>query len=136
MKAFLLILVGLMSGVALTLSCDDGSPTRIDAAPVCDCPQAEPPITKQRVVEVVSTTTLPPVTSPGSGRGGQGAACAVVSEGAIALSGSCTIDDGLRRDVVIEEFTSDPAGWNCYWKNNTNAEVVMRATVRCLVLGN
>ena len=131
MKSFLLVLVGLASGVALTLSCDDGSPPMVDAAPVCDCPQAEPPITSQRIIERMNTVTLPPVTSPNSGRGSEGVACPI---GAIALSGSCRIDDGLARDIVIEEFSSNPGGWNCYWKNNTNAEVVMRATVRCLVL--
>jgi hypothetical protein len=134
MKNFLLILAGLVSGIALMLSCDDGSPPVADAAPVCDCPRAEPPITSQRIVEVVNTVTLPPVTSPTSVRGGEGAACAVAAQNAIALSGSCASDDGQRRDVLLEAFSGIQGGWNCYWKNNTNAEVVMRVTVRCLVL--
>jgi hypothetical protein len=130
MKSLFLLFVGLASGIALTLSCDDGSPPHVDAAPMCDCPAAEPPITKERIVEVINTATLPPVTSPTLGRGGQGAACPA---GAIALSGSCTSDDGLRRDVLLEAFRASQGGWNCDWKNNTNAEVVMRAVALCLV---
>jgi hypothetical protein len=131
MKSFLLVFVGLTLGVAMTLSCDDDSPARIDAAPVCDCPAAEPPITKQRVVEVRNTGTLPPSTSPNGGRGVAGAACPSIND--IALSGNCEIDDRAGQDIVLVEFLSGGNGWTCFWKNNTNAPVVVRATVRCLV---
>jgi hypothetical protein len=131
MKSFLLVFVGLTLGVAMTLSCDDDSPARVDAAaPVCDCPAAEPPITVQRVIEVKNTGTLPPVTD-GGGRGGQGAACPI---GYLALSGSCEIDDRAGQDIVLVEFISSNDGWDCIWKNNTNAPVVVRATARCLKL--
>jgi hypothetical protein len=131
MKSFFLVFAGLMLGVAMTLSCDDDSPARVDAAPpVCDCAKAEPPITEQRVIEVKNTGTLPPVTD-GGGRGYAGAAC---SFGYLALSGSCQIDDPAGQDIVLVESISSQGGWNCSWKNNTNAPVVVRATVRCLQL--
>ncbi|NJM90814.1 MAG: hypothetical protein HC863_00520 [Myxococcales bacterium] len=131
MKSFFLVLVGLTTGVVMTLSCDDDSPARIDAAPVCDCPAAEPPINEQRVVEVKNTGTLPPSTSPDGGRGGQGAACPFDH---LTLSGSCEIDDRAGQDITLVEFAGGNNGWTCYWKNNTNAPVVVRATVRCLKL--
>jgi hypothetical protein len=130
MKSFLLVFVGLTLGVAMTLSCDDDSPARVDAAPVCDCPAAEPPITVQRVVEVKNTGTLPPVTDTG-GRGAAGAACPFDY---LALSGSCEIDDRAGQDIVLVEIISGNGGWNCIWKNHTNAPVAVRATVRCLKL--
>lgn len=129
MKSFLLLFIGIISGIVMTLSCDDGSPERVDAAPVCDCPVGEPPITLQRIVEVRNTGTLPPLAQ--GGRGGQGAACPGFDD--IAISGSCQIDDGSSKDIVLEEFIANGGGWNCLWKNNTNAPVVVRATVRCLV---
>lgn len=130
MKTFLLLFVGLTFGIAMTLSCDDDSPARVDAAPVCDCPAAELPITEQRVVEVKNTGTLPPVTDTG-GRGAAGAACPFDH---LALSGSCEIDDRAGQDIVLVEFAGGNNGWTCIWKNNTNAPVVVRATVRCLKL--
>lgn len=134
MKSFLLVFAGLTLGVAMTLSCDDDSPARVDAAPpVCDCPAAEPPLTEQRILEVKNTGTLPPVTDTG-GRGIAGAACPIGDY--LALSGSCQIDDRAGQDIVLVEFISDNGGMNCIWKNNTNAPVVVRATVRCLKLTN
>jgi hypothetical protein len=131
MKSLFLVFAGLMLGIAMTLSCDDDSPARVDAAPpVCDCAKAEPPITEQRVMEVKNTGTLPPVTD-GGGRGGQGAGCPFDY---ISLSGSCEIDDRAGQDIVLVEFSSANNAWNCFWKNNTNAPVVVRATVRCLQL--
>lgn len=130
MKSFLLIFTGLAAGIVLAISCDDSSPPGADAAPMCDCPSAEPPITSQRIVEVMNTATLPPVTSATSGRGPGGAACPI---GSFPISGSCQSDDGLYRDIILEEFAVGKGGAGCSWKNNTNAEVVMRVTVRCLV---
>ncbi len=131
MKSFLLLFVGLVSGIAMILSCDEGSPTRVDAAPVCDCPAGEPPITQQRIGAVQNTATLPPSTSPNGGRGVAGASCGI--DGGIALSGSCEIDDRAGQDIVLVEFIGGPRGWTCFWKNNTNAPVVVRATVHCLM---
>jgi hypothetical protein len=131
MKSIFFVFAGVVLGVVTTLSCDDGSPARVDAAPVaCDCPKAEPPITEQRVIEVKNTGTLRPVTD-GGGRGGQGAACPFDY---LALSGSCQIDDPAGQDIVLVESISSQGGWNCSWKNNTNAPVVIRASVRCLQL--
>ncbi len=132
MKSFLLLFVGLLSGVAMTLSCDDDSPAAVDAAPVCDCPTAEPPLTQQRIVEVFNEVTLPPATSPSGGRDGTGAVCPGSDN--IALSGWCDTPDGQDKDIALVRFGGTQRSWGCYWRNNTNVEVVMRATVRCLVV--
>lgn len=125
---FASLVAGMLAGVVLVLSCGDDSPNRADAAS-CDCPASEPPISG-RIMNVDATQVIAP-----NSRSGQGAAC---PQGAVLLSGSCTTEAANPvRDVTLEQsgfYEADTAnGWNCWFKNNENMPVTIKATARCLV---
>ena len=133
-KRVMYLLIGVVVGIFLVLSCGDDSPGSADAA-VCDCPTAEPPLVA-RIVEVQATETLPPRTLNG-GREGQGVNC---PENAVLLTGGCTASEGQVPDIVIEQNSPTPQspvtagnGWSCRWRNNSNEEVVVRVIARCLM---
>jgi hypothetical protein len=122
------LVAGVLIGVIMMLSCGDDSPTSADAA-TCDCPSAEPPLTG-RVVEVMNTITLPPVTDPlDNGRGSEGVNCPT---DAIVITGGCTAEVGQVPDIVLQQSFPEGRGWNCSWKNLSNQPVVVRVIARCL----
>jgi hypothetical protein len=118
-----MLIVGLLAGVVLVVSCGDDSPGRVDAA-TCNC---EAPIAG-RIVIVNQTQVI-----PGNARGGQGGGCPT---GAILLSGSCTTETiNPLRDVTLEQsgFYEQEDGWNCEFKNNEATPVTIKVSVRCLM---
>ena len=123
-RAVSLLLTGAVIGIALILSCSDGSPRMADAAdPTCNCPAAEPPIAG-RIVQIESATTVPANDiAPG------GALC---PSGAVALGGGCAASVGESPQIILEQSIPDAIAWNCRWRNPTNAPIAVRAVVRCL----
>lgn len=119
---------GVLAGVVLVLSCGDDSPSRADAAS-CECPASEPPISG-RVMNFDATLVI-----AANSRGAQGAAC---PQGATLLSGSCTTETlNPIRDLTLEQSgfhePETASGWMCFFKNNENMPVTVKATARCLV---
>jgi hypothetical protein len=119
------LIVGLLVGVVLVLSCSDNSPGRVDAA-TCTC---EPPIS-DRIMIVNATQVI-----PANGRSGQGTGCPA---GATMLSGSCTTETiNPNRDVTLEQSGfyggGDENGWECEFKNNEATPVTIKVSVRCLM---
>ena len=127
---------GLVAGIVLVLACDDDSPPDADAAPVCDCPAAEPPLTGRIVLEEHPGNI-------GAGNGNTaGAACDQV-EGVYpqVLSGGCRIVDDTVRESgdmkLIESYKShgafsDDEIWECTYDNPTMATVQIMITLTCL----
>jgi hypothetical protein len=126
-------------GIAFVLSCGDNLTVKpnadaaIDAArapdavPVCDCPAAEPPLA-ERFVVVSRTRTI-----AANARSTNAAPCPV---GSRPVFGSCTMDllDPIR-NVTLEQagfFEISPQDWACYFRNNENTPVTLRASVICL----
>src|SRR5215203_5938734 len=104
-KSILLLLSGAISGVAFVISCGDNlhlsadaaidAPKTIDAAPVCDCPAAEPPLAGRFVVFSQLLTIA------GNDTGVQGVPCPV---GMQLISGSCTTNFiNPIRDVTLQQ---------------------------------
>ena len=136
-KSILLLLSGATAGITLMLSCGDNlhlsadaaidAPKTADAAPVCDCPAAEPPLAGRFVVfsqlQVIA----------GNDTGGQSVGCPV---GMQLISGSCTTDFiNPVRDVTLQQsgfFEMPPAAWNCMFRNNEATPVTIRVSVICL----
>jgi hypothetical protein len=123
-KTVSLLAAGAVIGIALVLSCSDGSPRMADAAdPTCNCPAAESPI-PGRVVQIEQATTVPPNDiAPG------GAGCPL---DAIALSGGCAANAGQSPQIILEQSIPGDRAWDCRWRNPTNAPIPVRAIVRCL----
>jgi hypothetical protein len=122
-QALVFALSGAAAGIAFVLSCSDHT-SKSDAA-TCDCPASEPPIVAGRIKRITQTGPL-----PAQAAGGQGVSC---PDGSLVLSGSCTNPE--QADVVLRQsgITADDAnGWECFYKNNTNATVTIKATAFCL----
>ena len=136
-KSILLLLSGATAGITLMLSCGDNlhlsadaaidAPKTADAAPVCDCPAAEPPLTGR--FEVVNALRV----IAGNDTGLQGRACPA---GTQLISGSCTTDFiNPIRDVTLQQsgfFGMPPVGWECFFRNNEATPVTIRVSVICL----
>ena len=138
-RSILLLMTGAASGIASVLSCGDNlsvqanadadidAPKVPDAAPACDCPAAEPPLTGRFVV--VSLTQV----IAANAFGGQSAACPVGSQ---LISGSCTQDlvnpvpNLTLRQSGFYEIA--PREWVCSFRNNEPFPVTIRASVICL----
>ena len=135
-KSILLLLSGATAGIAFVLACGDNlhlsadaaidTPKTADAAPVCDCPAAEPPLAGRFVVfsqlQVIA----------GNDTSLQSVACPV---GTQLISGSCTTDFiNPIRDVTLQQsgFYGPPSGWNCFFRNNEATPVTIRVSVICL----
>jgi hypothetical protein len=126
---------GLVAGIVLVLACSDDSPSVADAAPVCDCPEAEPPLAGRIVLE-----EHPINISPGAGASG-GANCDQV-DGVFpqVLSGGCRIVDDTARvsgDMKLLEShkklgLSDEDRWTCTYDNATGTTVQGMITLTCL----
>jgi len=144
-KSVLFLLSGATAGISFVISCGDNwhlgadaavdatvdAPKTPDAAPVCDCPAAEPPLAGRLVInsgvfavggnQDESTTKLCP---PGS----------------IPISGSCKLDTSIffpERDVILREagFIYHPlgdSGWRCTVHNNESTLVLYEIFVMCL----
>ena len=136
-KTVLLLLSGATAGIAFVISCGDNlhlsadaaidGPKTADAAPVCDCPAAEPPLAGRFVV--VSQLQV----IAGNDTGGQAAACPM---GSLAISGSCTTDlFNPIRNVTLQQsgiFDVLPTAWHCFFRNNEATPVTIRVSVLCL----
>lgn len=119
---------GLLFGLALILSCDDGAPADADAS--CSCAPAEPPLLG-RVQQFEASTTLPPANmAPTFGKKGGDIDCPA---GSILLSGGCAAAIGTVPDILVEASDSVGNAWGCRWKNLTNDPVPVRSIARCLM---
>ena len=130
-----------MAGIAFVLSCGDNlsvkanadaaidAPKAPDAAPICDCPAAEPPLSGRFVV-VSNTATIPP-----NFPGGTGVVC---PEGSQLVSGSCTQDNPNEPiwNLTLQQSGSwGPGEWDCWFRNNElMVSVKIRASATCLKL--
>jgi len=136
-KSLLLLLTGGAAGIAFVLSCGDNlhlgadaavdAPRTVDAAPVCDCPAAEPPLAG-RFVKISNVRTL-----PANGRTSQSVACPA---GARLIMGSCRLDTASLYNVVLEQSGLPPAGtegWDCMFRNNESVAIDFRTTAICLL---
>ena len=127
--------VGAAFGVALVLSCSDGS-HKVDAG-TCDCPASEPPLTG-RFVTVTSGATV--TIAPGAIDGGAAVSCPVGSQ---LITGSCTtaVLNPLPANLVLMEsgFFDDPPNlphaWGCVFLNNGPTPVAVTARAICLKPG-
>ena len=139
-KSMFLVLSGVVAGIVFVLSCGDNltakatadaavdAPTPLDAAPVCDCPAAEPPLANRLVLydvlDVIDSNT-------------EGGANILCPQGARPISGSCTVDgplSSLHRNIVVKEsgFRDNPLAWRCVYRNNESTSVTFRTAVLCL----
>lgn len=118
---------GIAIGIALVLSCGDGSPRSADAADAsCNCPAAESPIAG-RIMEVTASYIIP----ANSMHQHQGVACPIPDPG-IVLNGGCTADIPLNGSLVLEESAPGGIGWGCTWNNPSNVDVPVHLVVHCL----
>ena len=122
----LVLCAGAALGIALMLSCGH-SPQTADAADVCNCPAAEPPL-DGRIVTGTTTTPVPEqALTSFSARCPTGAT--------IVLGGSCRLAT-TQRGVNLQESgihnPTDGAAWDCVWDNTTGSQMTATATVTCL----
>jgi hypothetical protein len=125
------LIIGAVVGIVLVLSCSDNSPRRVDAADAatCTCPAAEAPIAN-RIVEKVSLYTIP----ANSAQQLQGVACPFTGVPAIVLTGGCAAaNSGNAPNIILEQSVPDGNGWDCSWRNPSNADIQVRAVVHCLM---
>ena len=134
-RTLVLCSAGVIAGIAFVLACSDDSPSDADAAPVCDCPEAEPPLAGRIVVE-----EWPGSINVGHGYS-SGAACNLI-EGVSppTLSGGCRIvDETIRKsgDVkLVESYKTNVGGqegWICTYDNATTDTVEIMITLTCLL---
>ncbi len=126
MRPFLGVFVGAAIGIALVISCGS-SPGTADAADVCNCPAAEPPLSG-RVVRVKTTDDIPGTADHVNIR----ASCPMNST---VLGGSCRLAGPsgamtLRQSGIDEQPTGD--GWYCAFGNSSAQPVTVTATAICL----
>lgn len=125
-RSILLVVSGAAMGVALVISCGNPTPAA-DAADVCNCPSAEPPLAG-RVVRVQQTGDIPASTEFYNLR----AYCAA---GATVVGGGCRLA-GPSTQVTLRENGPDPQqtgdGWYCGFGNSSAAPISATATVICL----
>jgi hypothetical protein len=118
---------GIFTGILFVLSCSDSSPRHADAADAaCNCPAAEPPITSARIVQIEASFTIPANTS-------QSPHSVICPQNGIAVSGGCAANAGQLPKILLEQSIPGDTGWACSWSNTTNADIPVRAIVRCLV---
>jgi hypothetical protein len=143
-KPILFLLSGVTTGIAFVVSCGDNwhlsadaavdatadAPKALDAAPVCDCPAAEPPI-PGRLFFDSSIIIVDGYQDHSASR--------LCPTGAIAISGSCKLSTPIpnpRRDVILREsglvYAPIPSGWRCTVHNNESEMVLYEIFVLCL----
>ena len=126
-NSILMLIVGMVFGIGFVLSCGDDSPRRVDAgdAGACNCPPAEAPIAS-RIMVVERPFVIPANTTQQS----EGVACPFNS---VVLSGGCAAAAGAEPNIILEQDIPGANGWGCSFRNLSNADVSVRAIVRCLV---
>ena len=136
-RSILLVASGAVAGIAFVLSCGDNLSSSVDAAvdipkapdaaPLCDCPAAEPPLAGRVVVISTDDTVDPNFESSGT------ASCPVGSQ---LISGSCTtIYPTAIFDVVMREsgvLIGSPLTWLCRFHNTSSYRLTFRTSVICL----
>ena len=138
-RSILLLMTGVVSGIAFVFSCGDNLSVKAnadaaidalktsDAAPICDCPAAEPPLAGRLIV--VSTTRTIPANFPSG-------TSAVCPEGSQLISGSCTQDlVNPVPNITLQQsgfFEPPSREWSCSFHNNEPFPVTVRASVTCL----
>lgn len=119
------LLSGAVAGICFVLACGDDSSTHADAG---SCPPAEPPIAGRIVTKSLTSDIA------ANARGLANTACPT---GAKLLTGSCTTATlNPLRDVTLEQsgfFEDSYEGWGCFFKNNENAPVTIKVSIRCLM---
>jgi len=135
MRSPLLVLAGAALGVTLVWACGDDAPpvdAAVDAAAVCDCPAAEPPLAGRIVISTGSMVTLPANGTVATGNG-----CPVPE--ATLIGGSCYVHSGdgdalanvtLSRSGV--ESATDTA-WTCTWHSTNPTDLTVSARAVCLL---
>jgi hypothetical protein len=135
-KSILLIMIGVFAGIAFVISCGDiwhlgtnaavGAPKPTNATPVCDCPAAQQLLAGRLVGE--SAFLVVGAHEHGSG----GILC---PEGALPVSGSCTVRNPIPdQDVILREsgFYPNRPGWRCSLDNNGPTQILYEVAVSCL----
>ncbi len=129
MRTPILLLAGAALGIAFIFACGDGNQNHVDAAPVCDCPAAEPPLAGRIVIEPQTTSPIPAQSSASAGN-----ACPL---GATLLSGSCRIQGAGHDQITLSQSGVDVAGqtqgWDCNWYNPTTTAATGTVQVICLI---
>src|SRR5262245_48087793 len=103
-NSMLLVLVGVVAGIAVVVSCGDRVPAKVDAAvdgpspadaAKCDCPAAEPPLAGRFMIVGNAATVAP------NDRGFQGATCPADTQ---LITGSCGPEDASTfYDLTLQE---------------------------------
>ena len=140
-----LLRVGVASVISSLLSCGDNlsvkanadaataldaamdAPEAPDAAAICDCPAAEPPLAG-RFIHVTRTRVILPNENLFES--------AICPDGAQLISGSCTNNAGGFRKLILREagfYDTPPSAWNCYMENADTVSLTIRVTAVCLV---
>jgi hypothetical protein len=125
-RSLLLVAAGVALGALLVLSCGDDAPTDADAAaPVCDCPAAEAPLSADRFEEKEQTVTIPAGETVTSGL--------VCDAPAIFWSGGCDVQGTTPVDSFLtRSLPSTTTGWQCTWKNPGGNEDTGIVRIVCL----
>jgi hypothetical protein len=135
-RSILLLMTGAASGIIFILSCGDNLSVRADAAidvpkapdaaPICDCPAAEPPLAGRFVI-VNNTRNI-----VGKAFSVESAVCPTGSQ---LISGSCT-QELLNpiRHITLEQsgFFEDYPEWVCFIRNDEDTNVTIRVSAICL----
>jgi len=111
-KSFLLVAAGAVGGVLFVLSCGDDGPADVDAAaPVCDCPAAESPITEGRL-EIRDNQ----VAIPAGGYATESNGC---DAPAITFQAGCRLAEANPQVALSEAgpYPDVPGSWSCAWNN-------------------
>jgi hypothetical protein len=132
-------MAGTASGIAFVLSCGDNLSVKAsvdaavdasrapDAAPTCDCPAAEPPLTGRFMTISRSWTIAANVNDVET---------AVCPEGSELITGSCTQDllNPIRNLILRRSgfYTFGVREWVCLYHNNEPFAVMLRVSVICL----
>lgn len=125
-SSLILVLAGVIAGVAFVVSCGDDSPSNADAA-TCSCPPAEAPIAG-RVTTVSSVESVDAMS--------EGILSTGCPNGSILLTGGCTLEavGTGGKDLVVRQsgFDGTNSGWFCFVKNNESTALSVKIVVSCL----
>jgi len=124
-KTAITLLIGAIAGAALVLACSDDAPPAADAAEVCDCPAAEPPLAGRIILSPEATVTI-----AANSRSGTLAGC---PDGGTLIGGSCQLTSGR---ATLEQSWANLNGapaWDCSWENNEPGEATGSVKAICLM---
>jgi hypothetical protein len=140
-KSILLILSGATVGIAFVISCGDNwhlvadaavdAPKASNAAPVCDCPAAQPLLAGRLVEQSVFWSI------DGNRQGSSNLYC---PPDTLPISGSCTVaEPSPDKDVILREsgfiesgFIVNQPAWRCSYRNNEPTAILYKIAVSCL----